>query len=152
MRTWLITFALLILAAPAFAQAPVPVQPVPSELRASTVCVESRPASGSAGSVTVPAVSGQSFYVNAVEVNATVAGAAPATLSNPAHVSATGLNGATFGMVPIAAQAIGTKIADYFYALSGSAMKGANSTAVVLSAPAVTNINWHISVCGYYAP
>lgn len=152
MRRVLLAIALAVLvASPAFAQT-VPVQNVPQELRSSSTCIDTRPAAGAAATATVPAQQGQSFYVNSVEVNASVATAALTTASSAAHATTTGLGGITFGMFAIAAQAAGTKLDSLFYALSGFGVKGANSTAVVVSTPAVPNLNWHIGICGYYAP
>lgn len=138
----------------AWAQGVVPVQQSPSELRASTVCVDTRTVSGAA-TVTAPAVAGQSFYLNSVEVNAFATGGAVGTLSPPPHVASTGLVGSpTFGAIvgTAAAPANGTTIANFFYALSGLAIKGQASTAVTLTAPSVTNVGYHLGICGYYAP
>lgn len=154
---WLVlAIGLLLAPASAFAQSSsgaVSTQAVPSETRASQVCVDTRPATGSAATATLTPPAGWYLYLNTVEINATVGGAAVATASNPAHASSTNLNGATFGMFPLAAQAAGSKIDSFFYALSGNGMKSAAAgTAVTISTPAFTNVNWHIHMCGYYAP
>jgi hypothetical protein len=137
------------LATSAWAQAPVPVQNVPTELRASNVCLDS---SGT-GALTIPAQAGASFYMNSLEINAFAqAGAAP-NLGTPGEVTSSGLVGSpTFGRIQASAQAAGTVIANYFYQFSGNALKGATSTAIVLTPATISNVNYHLSACGYYAP
>jgi hypothetical protein len=143
---------LLLLAAPAFAQAPV--QSVPSELRASQVCADSRSAAAAGGSVSLTPPSGNFLYINSIEINAAASTAAAATLGTPASATTTNIPGTpTMGAFPIQTQAAGVKIGDFFYALSGNGLKSsAPGTAVTITTPAVTGVAWHISMCGYYAP
>jgi hypothetical protein len=143
---------LLLLATPAFAQAPV--QHVPTELRASQVCSDSRPAAGSAGSASLTPPAGQFLYINAIEINAAASTGTAGTLGTPASASTTNIpNTATLGVFPIQTQAAGVSIGNFFYALSGNSLKSsAAGTAVTVTTPALTNVAWHISLCGYYAP
>lgn len=132
------------------AQGPTSTQQVPTELRSSTLCQELR--GTGAQTLTVPALAGQSFYVNSIEINAAATGGAAANLGTAGHVSTTGLPGSpTFGFIVASAQAAGALLANLFYPY-GEPIKGAASTAITLVAPSITNVGWHLNVCGYYAP
>ena len=148
--------ALLILfaASDAWAQGPTSVQNTPTELRASTVCADSRPSAGSAGSASLTPPAGNFLYVNSVEINAAASQGAAGTLSTPASASTTNFPGSiTSAVFPIQAQAGGVAIGNFFYAYSGNGLKAlAPGTATTITTPALTNVTWHISLCGYYAP
>lgn len=140
---------LLLLASSAWAQqAPTPTQQVGTELRSSTVCQEVR--GTGAQTLTVPAIAGKVFYVNAIEINAAATGGAAATLGTAGHVSTTGLAGSpTFGFIAAQGQAAGALIVNLFYPY-GEPVKGTASTAITLVAPSITNVGWHLNICGYY--
>jgi hypothetical protein len=143
---------LLLLATPAFAQAPV--QHVPTELRATQVCSDSRPAAAAAGSASLTAPGGQFLYINQIEINASASTGAAGTLGTAASASSTNIPGTiTLGVFPIQAQAAGASIGNFFYALSGNGIKtNASGTATTITTPAIANVAWHIALCGYYAP
>jgi hypothetical protein len=141
---------LLLLAAPAFAQAPV--QSVPTELRATQVCSEVRGTGAQTATLTAP--SGQFLYINSIEINAMGQGGTVATTGTAASVTTTNIPGTiTTGVFPLQGQAAGASIANFFYPLSGNGLKSsAPGTATTVVAPSIANVAWHISLCGYYAP
>lgn len=135
------------------AQGPTSVQGSPTELRASQVCAESRPAAGTGGSASLTPPAGQNLYVNSIEINA-ASSAALASFGTPASASTTNLPGTiSAGVFPITGQAAGVAVGNYFYAYSGNGLKSlAPGTAVTVTTPAITSVLWHISLCGYFAP
>src|SRR5262245_50260112 len=139
----------------AYAQGPTSVQHSATELRAGQVCSDSRPAAGSAGSVSLTPPASQFLYVTSVEINSAASGgAATPPLGTPASATSTNLPGTfTIGAFPITGQSAGVAIANYFYPFSGNGLKSSNAgTAVTITTPAITNIAWHIALCGYFAP
>lgn len=145
--------ALILTLGPSSAFAQAPVQHVPTELRASQVCSESRPASGAAGSSSLTPPSGQFLYVNSIEING-ASSAALGTFGTPASASTTNLPGTISAAVfPIQTQPAGVSIGNFYYPYAGNALKSlAPGTAVTVTTPAITGVLWHIAICGYFAP
>jgi hypothetical protein len=135
----------------AFAQAPI--QNVPSELRASQNCSEVRGTGSQTATLTPP--SGQYVYLASLEASA-FAQAGTAGVSTPASLSSTNLNGITFGLFAGTStqnNTAGSPVANFNYSFSGNGLKSsAAGTAVTVVAPSVTNLGWHILLCGYFAP
>jgi hypothetical protein len=134
------------------AHAQAPIQQSASELRASQNCSEAKGTSTQTVTLTPPA--GQFVYLGSLEANASVTTAAAQTISTIASLSTTNLPGSiTFGAFPGQGQAAGTSIANFNYSFSGNGLKSANAgVAVTVVAPAVTNVQWHLALCGYFAP
>src|SRR5262245_56603527 len=134
------------------AQGPTLIQQSPTELRASQACGEARSTGAVTATITPPA--GQFVYINSIEANAFAqAGAAP-TFGTAASLTTTNITGTpTFGVFPMQAQAAGNSIANFFYSLAGNGLKSsAPGTAVTVVSPSVSNVGWHIAICGYFAP
>lgn len=148
----LVIAAILIVAAVALAQAPV--QNVPTELRASQVCSEARGTGAQTATLTPP--SGQYVYVQSLEAGAFTVGGTVA-ISVPASLTSTNLPGSiTFGLFGATANTsntAGTVYQNFVYSFAGNSLKSsAAGTAVTVVAPSVTNLGWHIALCGYFAP
>jgi hypothetical protein len=143
---WAVTVYLIV--GTAFAQAPI--QNVPTELRASQNCSEVRGTGAQTATLTPPA--GQYVYIASLEANAS-ASAGSVGISTPASLTTTNLAGVTFGMFGTNSGAAGTSIANNNYSFSGNGFKSsAAGTAVTVVAPSVTNMQWHLALCGYFAP
>lgn len=114
--------------------------------QAATVCVESTVAAGSATAVTVPALSGQYFYVTNIS-SAINAIAAPVATLYP--TTSTNLPGAY--SIRQAAQAVVFNInqQEVFPVPLKSSVVG---TAVTFAGTALANVSASLRVCGFYAP
>lgn len=135
----------------AYAQGPTLIQNVPSELRASQVCSEVKGTGAQTATLTPPA--GQFVYIASLEANAS-ASTGSVGISTPASLTITNISGSpTFGMFGTNSGAAGTSIANFNYSFSGNGLKSAAAgTAVTVVAPSVTNLQWHLALCGYFAP
>jgi len=144
---------LLAGASSAMAQGPTSVQHSPTELRAGQTCSESRPSSGSAGSVSLTPPASQFLYVTSVEING-ASSAALGSIGTPASATTANLPGTfTMGVFPVTGQAAGVSIGNFNYPYSGNGLKSsAPGTAVTITTPAITGVLWHIALCGYFAP
>lgn len=149
MKKLLLALALLIaIAAPVFAQAPAaqstPVVQTGQSAQAATVCYSLDAASGN---VTAPAVSGKAFYMTWLDINIGASGTITAAAA--VKVTSSGIAGTapTFGLFRSDGATLGMVGAPMFGNLL---IKGIASTAVVLTGAAVTNLVWHITMCGYY--
>jgi hypothetical protein len=152
-QSLLVALAVLLLVA-AIAHAQAPVQQVPTELRASQVCAEARGTGAQTVTLTPPA--GQFVYLNSLEANA-FAQAGSVGISTPASLTSTNLpNSPTFGMFAGTSNLVntaGTQMGSYFGSFSGNGMRSAAAgVAVTVVAPSVTNMGWHLALCGYFAP
>jgi hypothetical protein len=148
----IVALVLYILVRLAHAQAPV--QQVPTELRASQVCAEARGTGAQTVTLTPPA--GMFVYLNSLEANAFAQGGSVG-ISTPASLTSTNLpNSPTFGMFAGTSNLVntaGTQMGSYFGSFSGNGMKAAAAgVAVTVVAPSVTNMGWHLALCGYFAP
>lgn len=148
-RSLVLAAVLLTLACvPAFAQAPAaqstPVVQTGQSAQAATACYSLDAASGS---VTAPAQSGKSFYMTWLDINIGASGTI--TAAAPVKATSTGIIGTapTFGLFRSDGATIGQVGAPLFGNLL---LKGQVSTAVVITGGAVTNLVWHITMCGYY--
>ena len=136
------------------AQGPTLIQPTPSELRASQSCAEVRGTGAQTATLTPPA--GQFVYINSIEA-AAFAQAGSAGIATAASLTTTNLPGSLtlglFGATANLANTGGTLYQNFIYSFSGNGMKSNNAgTAVTVVAPSVTNMGWHLAVCGYFAP
>lgn len=148
-RSLFVVAALIALfAAPTFAQAPAsqstPVVQTGQSAQAATACYSLDAASGSA---TAPAQSGKSFYITWLDVNMGATGTIVAAA--PVKATSSGIIGTapTFGLFRDDAATIGQVGAPLFGNLL---IKGQVSTAVSITGAAITNLVWHITMCGYY--
>ncbi len=141
---------LLLLASPAFAQAPV--QQSPTELRAAQTCNDQRATGANTATLTPP--SGQFLYITSLEANAAAQAGTLAAFGTAASLTTTNIPvTVTFGVFPIQAQTAGVAVGSYFYTFGGSGLKtNAPGTATTVVAPSVTNLGWHLALCGYFAP
>ena len=148
-------FLMIFVAVPAaFAQGPTLIQPTPTELRASQSCAEVRGTGAQTATLTPPA--GQFVYINSIEA-AAFAQAGSAGIATAASLTTTNLPGSLtlglFGATANLANTGGTLYQNFIYTYSGNGMKSNNAgTAVTVVAPSVTNMGWHLAVCGYFAP
>jgi hypothetical protein len=147
-RILAIAAVLVSFAVPSFAQAPAaqstPVVQTGQSAQAATSCYSLDAASGSA---TAPAQSGKSFYITWVDINVGATGTITAVA--PIKASTSGLIGTapTFGLF----RADGATIGQVGNPVFGNLLiKGQVSTAVSITGGAVTNLVWHITMCGYY--
>jgi hypothetical protein len=138
----------IVFASPCFAQAPAAqstsVVQTGQSAQAATACYSLDAASGSA---TAPAQSGKSFYVTWLDIN--VGGTATVSAVAPVKASSSGIIGTapTFGLFRADAMTVGQVGAPLFGNLL---LKGQVSTAVSITGGAITNLVWHITMCGYY--
>jgi hypothetical protein len=139
---------LLALSPSVYAQAPAaqstPVVQSGQSAQAATTCYSLDAASGSA---TAPAVSGKSFYITYIDIN--VGGSGTVTAAAPVKATTSGIIGTapTFGLFRSDAMTLGQVGNPIFTSLL---IKGQVSTAVSITGAAVTNLVWHITMCGYY--
>jgi hypothetical protein len=131
------------------AQAPAgatPVTQTSTDLRSATVCASVDAASGSA-TLTPPA--GQSVYLQSVELN--VGGSGTVTAAAPIKATSSGLAGTpTFGLFRSDAMTLG-QVGNPVFIAFPNGLRGLTNTAVSVTGGAVTNLVWHITICGYYA-
>lgn len=151
---WVILAAVLLAASHAHAQGPTLVQQSPTELRASQSCSEARGTGAQTATLTPPA--GQYVYINSLAAGAFTSGGTVA-ISNPASLTSTNLPGSItfglFGATATTSNAAGILYQNFIYSFSGNGLKSsAAGTAVTVVAPSVTNLGWHIALCGYFAP
>jgi len=116
---------------------------------AATRCVSLDAASGSA-TLSQPD-SGNSWYVTLVEVNVGATGTV--TAAAPVKATTSGITGSpTFGLFRSDAMTIGMVGAPTFLTFGNGGLKGQSNTAISVTGGAVTNLVWHITICGYQAP
>jgi hypothetical protein len=81
-----------------------------------------------------------------------VGGTGTVTAVAPVKATSAGLTGApTFGLFRADAMTIG-QVGAPFLMQYPNGLKGQLNTAVSITGGAVTNLVWHATICGYYAP
>lgn len=116
-------------------------------IQAATSCTESSVAAASQAVVTVPAVSGQYFYITSITVMLNAIAAPVATLM---ATTTTNVPGAYTVRQAVQA-AVGTQ--QYIDTLNVPLKSSVVGTAVVFTGPTgLTNVSQHIRICGFYAP
>lgn len=149
MKQLLVAFVLLLVSSSAFAQGTPAAQATSviqtgQSAQAASVCYSLDAASGN---VTAPAVGGKSFYITFLDVNIGASGTI--TAAAPVKLTSSGIAGTapTFGLFRSDGATLGMVGAPVFGSLL---IKGLANTAVVLTGAAVTNLVWHVTMCGYY--
>lgn len=145
-------FALLVLL-PTLALADGNVQPNGAapvsvvSIQAATTCVESAVAAASQAVVTVPALSGQYFYITSITVVLNAIAAPAATLMATTTTNVPG----SYTVRQAVQAAVGTQ--QYIDTLNVPLKASVVGTAVVFTGPTgLANVSQHIRVCGFYAP
>lgn len=114
---------------------------------AATVC---SPLDAASGSATLTPPSGNSVYLTYIEINVGATGTV--TAAAPVKATSSGLVGSpTFGLFRSDGMTIGMVGAPTVIIIPNG-LKGNQNTAVSITGGAVTNLVWHITACGYYAP
>lgn len=116
---------------------------------AAVQCNSLDAASGSATLATPQ--SGYSWYVTWIDVNVGATGTV--TAAAPVKATTSGLVGSpTFGLFRSDGMTIGMVGAPVFGSFGNGGLKGIANTAVSVTGGAVTNLVWHMTICGYQAP
>lgn len=102
------------------------------------------------GSATLTPQSGMSEYITSIDINVGATGTV--TAAAPVKATSTGLSGTpTFGLFRSDGMTIG-QVGAPVVLMFPNGLKGQLNTAVAITGAAVTNLVWHITVCGYQSP
>jgi hypothetical protein len=148
----ILAIAVIALALPCFAQQTGGTQTSQQaqHFDAAVQCASLDAASGSA-TLAAPQ-SGYSWYVTWIDANVGATGTV--TAAAPVKATTSGLAGTppTFGLFRSDGMTIGMVGAPVFGSFGNGGLKGLANTAVSVTGGAVTNLVWHITICGYQAP
>lgn len=116
-------------------------------IQAATSCTESAVAAASQSVVTIPALSGNYFYITSITVVLNAIAAPVATLMATTTTNVPG----SYTVRQAVQAAVGTQ--QYVDTLNIPLKSSVVGTAVVFTGPTgLANVSQHIRVCGFYAP